>query len=189
MKSYFYICLSLFIGIKVYSQNNQCNCLENLNKTISKTEENYAGFPAKINPDTQGKYNGLIKNLRKKSSETDLAKECFYIIKDYVRFFDDKHFILSYNNDKDFDNKILDYNENYFNQKKLAPIEGIWTNPENTMKLAIQKTGKGIYKGIVIESKDSKFTKGFVYITLTSNGKQFIAKAYNSFITTDIPAK
>lgn len=189
MKSSFYIILLLFMGIKVYSQNNQCNCRENLNKTISKTEENYAGFPAKVNSKTQSKYDVLVRNLRQKSSKTDKAKECFYIIKDYIRFFEDKHFILSYNNNKDFDNENINYNEEYFNKNQLAPIEGIWTNPENTIKLAIQKTAKNTYKGIIIESTDSKFSKGFVYITLTISGKQFIAKEYNSFITTDIPAK
>lgn len=100
---------------------------------------------------------------------------------------------MSYSNENDYDKNTINYKEEYLKRRafsnKLNPVEGIWMNPDKTLKIGIQKFANGIYKVIVLESKDPKFTKGFVYMTLTANGKEFVARRYNSFITTDIPAK
>ena len=44
-------------------QGNACDCLANLNETIKKTEENYAGFPAKENAG----YHTLVGSLQSKA--------------------------------------------------------------------------------------------------------------------------
>jgi len=188
-----FLALFLSITLPAFSQDTNCNCLDNLNKTIEKTEENYAGFPAKVNNQNKPKYIQLLTELKQQAISESNSKKCYYIIKNYIRFFEDKHFILSYSNDKDYDNEMVNYKDDYFKKgialKNLKPIEGLWINPDSTLKMAIQKFPNNIYKGIIVESKDAKFSKGFVYLTLTSKGKDYVAKEYNSFITTDIPAK
>lgn len=48
----------------MFGQIKDCNCLENLNRTIQKTEENYAGYPAKVNAANSKKYTSLVQSLR-----------------------------------------------------------------------------------------------------------------------------
>lgn len=59
-------------------QGTSCDCLANLNETIKKTEENYAGFPKKVNTG----YHMLVKSLRSKAASEKDAKRCFYLIRD-----------------------------------------------------------------------------------------------------------
>lgn len=194
MKQFIYILTVLLIlSTGLFAQNGKCNCLENLNKLVAKTEENYAGFPVKVNNNTNTSYKELIKVLQQKTSNETNPKTCFYLLKEYVRFFKDKHFILSYSNDMDYDNEKITYSDTYFKNglalKKLSSIEGIWINADTSLKLAIQKFPNNIYKAIVVQSKDSKIPTGLVYLTLTPSKNGFVAKQFNSFITTNIPAK
>jgi len=183
----------MILSTELFSQDNQCNCLENLNKIVAKTEENYTGFPAKINEVNNTRYKELIKALQKKSLNETNPKTCFYLLKEYIRFFKDKHFILNYSNANDYDNEKITYSEKYFKKelakKGLSEIEGVWVNADTSLKLAVQKYPSNIFKAIVLESKDTKIPVGLVYFTLTPSKNGFIAKEFNSFITTDIPAK
>jgi hypothetical protein len=85
------------------------------------------------------------------------------------------------------------YSEDYFKDKisknQFSDVEGIWTNADTSLKLAIQRFSTNVFKGIVLESKDAKVPVGLVYFTLTATKNGFIAKEYNSFITTEVPAK
>lgn len=170
-----------------FSQTETCDCLANLSKIVQKTEENYAGFPTKKNAD----YALLVKALKQKAAGEIYPKKCFYILKTYIRFFKDKHFVLTYRNEKDFDNETITGVESYLetNKVKLSSLEGVWISADSSTKIGIKKTANGVFKGIVLESKDPKLPAGLVLITLTSNGKNYIAKEYNSFSTTDVPAK
>ncbi len=183
----------VFLSSISYSQTPECNCSKNLTTLIAKTEENYAGFPAKVNNGTNLSYKKLIRTIQKQAPGIQKPKDCFYLLKDYVRFFKDKHFILSYADDQDYDLEMVVYSEDYFkrkiSKKGLNKIEGIWISADASLKLAIQKSANDAFKGIVLESKDSKLPTGLVYVTLTPTKNGFIAKKYNSFITTDIPAK
>ncbi len=185
------ILVALFCS-NLFSQDT-CNCLQNLNTLIAKTEENYAGFPAKITASTKPLYNALVKKLRSKTDAITNPKTCFYFLAEYVKFFKDKHFVLRYNNAKDYDYEILKYNKSYLenkiNTKKLSTVEGIWINADTSLKLAIQRFGNNIYKAIVIESKNATIPTGLVYFTLKQSSRGFVAKEYNSFITTETPVK
>lgn len=109
-----------------YSQDTTCNCIANLYSTIKATEKNYAGFPSKVIPQTHARYKNLIAALRAKARSVQNSKQCFYILKDYVRFFRDKHFALSYRNEQDVDNEVMDPDESYFEagarKKRLAAL-------------------------------------------------------------------
>ncbi|MDZ4071604.1 MAG: S41 family peptidase [Sediminibacterium sp.] len=194
MKQTIYLLISLLLfSTDLFSQINNCNCLENLNQTVRKTEENYAGFPAKVNKNTQSAYQALVNSLEKKASKETNPKACFYLLKEYIRFFKDKHFMLRYINADDYDREMITFSDKYFQEKhlkkELSNVEGIWINADSSLKLAIQKTQPNIYKGIVIASKDPNIPIGLVYLTLSTSKNGFIAKEYNYFITTDIPAK
>ena len=194
MKQILYILIVLILlSTKLYSQHNKCNCAENLDKLVAKTEENYAGFPAKVNENTKPRYKELIKVLEKKTLNETNPKTCFYMLKEYVRFFKDKHFILSYSNVNDNDNEKITYSETYFKnglaKKRLSEIEGVWINADTSLRLAIKKFKSNIFKAIVIQSSDPRITTGLVYSTFTPSKNGFIAKEFNSFITTDVPAK
>jgi hypothetical protein len=162
------------------AQPEKCNCLENLNKTIQETEANYAGYPAKMNTN----YKLLVSDLQTKAATLTAPKKCYYIIREYVRFFKDKHFIISYTNTKDFDSVVTTYT-----RKPVLPIEGTWINPDSTTRITIQKSANGTFEAIKCESSTDSFPKGFVYFTLTPKGDQYIVKKYDSFVSTDFPAK
>lgn len=182
-----------FIAVSIFGQKANCDCLENLNKAIQKTEENYAGYPSKVIGKTFKEYNALVQSLKQKASKATNSKNCYYIIGDYVKFFKDKHFIFSYNNDKDFDSTVVAYSETYwengFANKALSPVEGVWTNPDSSVKIGILKSNGGIYNAIKIESNIDDLPPGFVYFTLTPKGNQYVVKEYNLFLSTPSPAR
>lgn len=175
------------------AQQDTCNCLDNLNRLVAKTEENYAGFPAKVTKKEQPAYKLLVQSLKARTAKVQSPKACYYLLKEYVRFFKDKHFILVYANEKDHDKEIINLTEaafkNYLRTNRIAPVEGIWINADASMKFAIKKTGINTFKAIVLESNDPGIQKGLVYVTFTVTPKGFLAKEYDSFITTDIPAR
>lgn len=178
---------------RLLAQEATCNCLENLEKLIAKTEENYAGFPQKVIPTTRANYQKLKQTLRAKTRPETSAKKCFFLLKEYVRFFADKHFSLMYTNDKDYDREMVSVSEASLKQRfatqKISGAEGIWVNPDGTLRLGIQRSPNGVFKAIVLESKDPKLPVGLVYFTLTPSPNGFIAKEYDGFLTTDTPAK
>lgn len=183
------IIIIVFPGL-LLAQQIPCKCLDNLNETIAKTEINYAGFPTKVNTKTKPAYENLISKLKKKAENESNAKNCFYLIKDYVRFFNDKHFSLTYLNNSDYDKEIVTIDESYF--KTLKPgndTQGIWTNPDSSIILGIKKYPNNEYKAIILKAKDKKLTKGLVYFTLKPHKKGYLLKQYNVFNSIDFYAQ
>lgn len=194
MNRLFYpILLWILVAAKVFAQQESCNCAENLNTIIKKTEENYAGFSDKVNNKTRSDYTKLVKELEKQASNETHPKKCFIILKAYVRFFRDKHFILGYANENDKDVEIISFSEEQFRaslaKKQKNAIEGIWMNADSTLTFAIQQFSKNLYKGIVLYSKDEKIPVGLVFMTLTPHKNEFILQQYDSYLSTDEPAK
>lgn len=173
------LCLQLSVST-AKGQSENCNCAENLNKTIQETEANYAGYPAKVNAG----YKQLVATLHAKAAAVTDPKKCYYLIRDYVRFFKDKHFIIAYANAKDFDSVVTGYRD-----QPISPIEGIWRNADSTVQIAIQRSANGTFEAIKYASSADTFPKGFVYFTLTPKGDQYVVKKYDAFLSTDIPAK
>lgn len=172
------------------AQQVSCNCLDNLNETIVKTEINYAGFPTKVDAKTKSDYDNLITSLRARAGNESNAKKCFYLIKDYIRFFKDKHFSLSYLNKNDYDNEKEDIDESYF--KILKPdnsVEGIWTNPDSSITLGIKKFPDNEYKAIILKAKDEKLPKGLVYFKLKPHKKGYLLQQYNVLNSIDFYAQ
>lgn len=180
----------LTFTLTAYSQKAlQCECLENLEMTIQKTEANYAGFPAKVNPKTRPSYEALVKNLRSRAAAEKGAKNCFYLIRDYVNFFRDKHFSFSYYNREDADSEQLDVHAQTFSGRQIVGVEGIWVNPDSSVKVGILQVSKGLFKAAVIESKDKNHRPGQVIFTLKQHPKGYVYTAFDSFASTQLYSK
>lgn len=171
------------------SQDRNCNCLENLNRLIEKTEENYAGFPTKVNQGTKAGYQELVKSVKSRASAVTRPEACYYLLKEYIRYFKDKHFILSYIGNKRPETEMVTLSEKAFREslsrKTADPIEGIWINPENTLKMAIRRKSANEFQGIVLESNDPAVPVGLVYFTFIKTAKGWIAEEFNAYLSTD----
>nr|WP_068886917.1 S41 family peptidase [Pedobacter panaciterrae] len=190
MKKLSVVIIILAFPYIMVAQQISCNCLDNLNEAIAKTEINYAGFPTKVNSKTKPDYENLITNIRAKAGNESNAKNCFYLLKDYVRFFKDKHFSLTYLNKTDNDNEIAAIDESYFKTLKSSTgVEGIWTNADSSVTLGIKKFNGNEYKAIILKAKDEKLPKGLVYFTLKPHKKGYLLQQYNVFNSIDFYAQ
>lgn len=181
----------LLYSAKLFAQTDTCNCSSNLQKLIYKTEENYAGFPVKVNTQTRTSYRQLINSLLAKAANESNPKACFVLLKEYVRFFKDKHFNLVYPIERGYE--MVQETEAGFKQslskKSLAAVEGVWVNADSSIKLGIRKHEESTFKAVVLASSDSKYPVGLVYFTLQTAKNGFVVKEHDRLIATDIPAK
>lgn len=178
-----------FVSAYSYGQE-KCSCPDNLEKTIQKVEENYAGFPDKVTQTNRSEYESLKQTLRHSATKSNEAGQCYTILKDYVNYFYDKHFRIEYY--AKLDSSVISIDENQirgqYEKSKKGTIEGIWKDVENT-EIAILKQGENAYKAVKLSSTKDAFPKGFVYFTLTQSGKNYHVKLYNRNISVTIPAK
>lgn len=192
-QSIYSLALLFLVTSEMHSQQYNCNCLDNLNKLIAKTEENYAGFPSKVNETTKPIYKNLIASLEKRTSSVTNPETCYYLLEEYVKYFRDKHFILAFLGNKNPESEIIPLAEKDFKNKfsvlKSNPIEGIWINPENTIKIAVRQKSDKHYQAIILESKDANLPVGLLYYTFIKTNKGWIAKEFNSYLSTDIVVK
>lgn len=189
------VILFLFLSgpLTLLGQARDCDCLENLNRAIQKTEENYAGFPTKVTAQNKNAYGRFVQSLTAKAAMLRDPKKCYAVISEYVSYFFDKHFVIAYIDEKDIDSSVVSFPADYWKKgvqnKSLLPVEGIWTNPDSSTTIGILKSGNGLFKAVKIDSKTDTFPRGFVYFTLTQQGSQFVVKEYNSFLSTSSPAR
>ena len=187
----FILIVAALLPLSAFSQATKCDCSANLAETIKKTELNYAGYPTKVNSKTAVNYRALVKSLTHKAAQESNTKRCFYLIKAYVRFFNDKHFSLTYLNPEDPDREILDPKlvVKALNKGKHHPLEGIWTNPDSTLSLAIKEFKGQQFKAIVISAKDENLSPGLVYFSLRPHAKGYLLKPYQVFNSVDFYAQ
>jgi hypothetical protein len=181
----------LLLSITATAQTPACNCRINLDTLIAKTERNYAGFPAKATAQNSNTYQVLKKKVQTKASGITQPKQCFYVLKEYVNFFYDRHFNLTYYNENDFDIEIIPVAETafrkQFNTQNRHALEGIWQNQDSSVTVGISKQANGTFKAIVLSSKNEKLQQGLVYMTITPGKRSYTVKYYNSFSSTDYP--
>ncbi|ACU63763.1 S41 family peptidase [Chitinophaga pinensis] len=186
--STFVVCC--FIVLNISAQNTSCNCLSNLDTVISNTSANYAGFPDKTSGNKTTAYHNMVNALHKRANGITDPVTCFAIIKDYVAWFKDRHFDFSYATDST-QWRLSTFNEAQLRKsllKKRQPLEGIWTNPDSTLQIAIRQTPSGNYEGIVIKSLDKKIPVGLVYCTINKTTRGYSYEKYN-YLTMDYPAQ
>lgn len=179
------LALTLFaIPSLLSAQETTCNCLKNFNETVAKTQGNYAGFPGKVNSKTIKSYNNLVFALKLKAEKESNPKRCFYLINEYIKYFKDKHFSLTYLYRNEAEKEVIIINENYFNHLNANDsnsLEGIWINPDSSITLGIKKFPGNEYKAIVLKSKDNNLPRGLIYFSLEPHQKGFLLRQYNVF--------
>lgn len=191
LSSFICVFFRLCTGHQVAAQQ-PCNCLANLDTTITKTELNYVGYPDMIARKLRPQYKKLVEKLRKQASNEADALRCFPLLKAYVSFFNDKHFDLEYSLT---DTTRFEYNQlsetafkRDFVTQKRDSLEGIWLNPDSTMKLAVHKVSPTTYQAVVLESREAKIKPGLVYYTFTKHKNELIFNRYD-WMTPDFPVR
>lgn len=184
-----FLLMALFLTFPSEAQQATCNCLENLDKLVVKTEANYAGYPAKVTALTQQTYRQLVTQLKKKAVGENNPKNCFYLLRQYVKFFRDKHFILSYRADQDIDSTVVPILDRPSISNNSQSFEGNWKNEQGNTTIKIQGDGKGGYQAVKLEGTADHYPRGFVYFFLYLKGNRWYVKEYNSFISTETPVK
>ena len=181
----------LFLSGKIIAQRT-CNCLENLDTLIKKTELNYVGYPDKVTKKSQSQYKQLIKKLRANAIKRSDPQKCFSILKEYVGFFYDKHFDLEYSVT---DTAAFEYSSltesgfvKTFANKKREAIEGLWISPDSSVKMAVYKVDATTYKAVIVQSSDNKLRTGLVYYTLTKDKDGYTFNRYD-WLTPDFPVR
>ncbi|MBP7555152.1 MAG: hypothetical protein KA821_02730 [Chitinophagaceae bacterium] len=175
------------------AQAPACNCSENLDTLIAKTELNYAGFPAKVNADTKAAYQQLKTRLKEKAVVSNTPVTCFPVLREYVKFFYDSHFQLSYYNEQDINAEYINLSvqetKDRLRKKGGTPPEGIWINQDSSLKVAVLLYPDKEYKAIVLESKNPKIQPGLVYMTIAAGKRGLTVKYHNGLSSTDYPIK
>jgi len=184
--------LLISLSSTMFSQDNTCNCLENLNLTIEKTETNYAGFPNKVTAQTKAVYQAMVTNLQKKAVKETDTKRCFSLISTYVTFFKDRHFDVAFSLHNEGDKVFSKLTESDYRkslQKNPARgIEGIWTNPDFSISIAVQKNGKETYQAVVIKSTVKEIPVGLVYANFNKTPEGY-SYSKHDFMTAPYPAR
>lgn len=181
-KSILFLLFSLILGPFLRAQS--CNCPDNLNAAITKIEANYAGFPVKTRGAAKQKvYQNLTTRLRTQASNASETAACYALLREYVRFFQDKHFTISRWKPESEWEKRPSVTEAQFKSQlsstELHPLEGIWINPDSTLKIGIQRSGAQTFQAIVLESKDSKLPTGLVYYQIQQDAKSFLVETHD----------
>ncbi|WP_256004853.1 S41 family peptidase [Pedobacter deserti] len=190
MKNLLILFFALLMQNAVWAQGTNCNCRENLDKIISKTESNYAGFPDKVNGSAEKKYAQLVVGLRSEATGISSAKTCYELLRRYIRFFEDKHFSLTYQPNGDDQPEMLSADAAYFNYTKQdTGPEGIWINPDSSLTLGVKRFPGQLYKAVVLRASDKNLKPGLVYFTLKPHAKGYLLQQYNVFTTTDMYAQ
>jgi hypothetical protein len=184
------VCLFIFFQ-KVEAREN-CNCIANLDTAIKKTELNYVGYPDMIARKLLPEYKKMVKKLRMNAANQSDPQKCFQILKEYVIFFNDKHFDIEYSV---LDTTTFKYNAltekaftSAFAHKKRDSIEGIWINPDSSMKLAVYQVNPVTYQGVILESTDAKLKPGLVYYIFKKDKNGFTFDRYD-WMTPDFPVR
>ncbi|MGN7204870.1 S41 family peptidase [Pedobacter sp. SAFR-022] len=188
----FYLIVCLLMFSQQVEAREQCNCLANLDTTIKKTELNYVGYPDMIARKLLPDYKKMVKKLRTNAAALSDPQKCFQILKEYVIFFNDKHFDIEYAVSDSTTFKYNRVNEKAFisaySEKKRDAIEGIWINPDSSMKLAVYKVDPETYQAVILESRDAKLKPGLVYYTFKKAKDGFTFDRYD-WMTPDFPVR
>lgn len=172
MKNLF-VMIAFMIIVPLYTQAQQCDCKQVLDKLITKIESDYPGFSVKTQEESL--YPGFKADLVLASRKADQAA-CRSILKKYVDFFKDPHLWVGENGASfSADNNIaatkLTIDIPLFQgdiQQSKDPYEGIWSN--ETYTLGVKKTGDKEYTGFVIRSPFDTWQPGDIKFRLYTDG-------------------
>ncbi|RYY55882.1 MAG: hypothetical protein EOO09_08725 [Chitinophagaceae bacterium] len=164
----------------------RCNCRENLDTLVRRTELDYAGFPAKVNPRNRRQYDVLVDRLSGLATRSSTTVTCYRLMEEYVHFFRDKHFILSLTGY--VEQKQVPATANKAAVNPAPPFAGTWLDADSSIKLEVSRTGPLSFVARVAWARDAKtMPAGMVYSLFRKKGDGWISERYDWFTSTHIP--
>lgn len=184
-------CVVLWATVSVvWAQPAPCHCPDNLQQLVASTEANYAGYPTKIRGAAHTRYQALLLQLRRQAATAATARQCYEVLKAYVRFFYDKHFVLSFawQAPEPPEQRPIEEWRRLLARAPAHSPEGIWQDADSSLQLAIRYTHADTLKAVVLWAADTSLRPGMRYATLSRRGTGWVAQEHHSLMTTDVPA-
>ncbi len=175
----------------------QSLCSRNFEETYEKVSRNYAGWGEKTaSTKDKKRLENLTKETREKVSNVNEASECYFIITDWLSFFEDGHLFINipnpYQRPEPEEEKAKRASQvpsmafkseeqfiNFLDKKKDLPeMVGIWETEDKNYRLGITQTGSGAFSAFLLEKKDELWTAGKTKFTLKESFKDNYAADY-----------
>jgi hypothetical protein len=182
----------LLIGITTKAQKDTCNCYQNLLQLISNTAADYAGYLPKTDVGQKATYLALKNDLLHQAQSITQPRTCFDLIKTYVHFFSDKHFVAYYYNPADPDSIVLPMPKLALLPKKAdedLPAASVWMLPDSSRKVLLLRQPDGSYKALKMASGTDNFPEGFVYFSMKRSGKLWLVEEADNNKSGHTPAR
>lgn len=165
-------------------------CARNFNMVQQKVADNYAGWEATVGTKTNKKFDSFTAKFKEKTEGITDPRECYFVIKDWLDYFEDEHLFLnllnpytSQSDSLELQNKVNSRERVTFkseeefisalkSQSSIDPISGVYETDDNTYKIGITPgLEPGSYKGFILEAPASSLWKeGMVKFTMQSLG-------------------
>jgi len=164
------VCFLYFVFGKVVAQ--PCTCHELLTGLITKVESNYAGYIHKVKEHKENKEYLLLKGQLTQKSNSTNYNDCYQLLSQYVRFFNDGHLFIieipritagqsdslsQYIKHFDLSEEKL---KDFVHQAKTDPLEGVWN--DKSQKIAILKNGINSFIGVTLENTNAQWKRGMI---------------------------
>ncbi len=192
---------SLFFGFIIFTtfqngnaQENNCDCLANLNYLVTTVKENYIGYRDKVTPAHQERLDYFTDSLRTEAQKVGMGN-CMPILWSYTYFFRDVHLqalLRRTSTNQDFirntfaGEEKIDWStqqlEQYFNNSKPKDwIEGIWEarNPTYTIAIIRQPSKTRDFAGFILQADSLFWMPGQIKIEIKKTGDVYKALNYS----------
>ena len=166
--------------ISLYSRNrNDCDCTIAVNEIISDIESNYPGFRSKVNFGKKSYYKKLKNKVIIQAMTTTNRESCFYIIENYIHFFQDNHIIFS---DRRTSPSAHSFSGTTI-KKRSGQLIGNWRRNSDSLLVSIVKGSDNNYEAYTLKPNGRL---GEIHFELIGNEHEFRIRNYNTPLTTDL---
>lgn len=165
------IILFPILSISIFSQD--CNCLEDFEYLVAKTEANYIGYYIKVTPQSKPDYEKFTSTHRQKAKVSS-NEECIFILREWLDYFKDYHLFIVENpkfteaEKQQFlvnapslsisESEIKTYLQK--NSKKLDSIEGLWFSKSEKYAIIADPKIKKRFIAVVLETQTQNWKSG-----------------------------
>ncbi|MFT4733136.1 MAG: hypothetical protein ACI9DJ_000113 [Algoriphagus sp.] len=194
----------LLSSVYTYAQQKkQSLCARNFEEVYQKTEDNYAGWNEKITDRKKKKFDALTARTIKKAAKIDKAEACYYVVNDWLAFFEDGHLFINIQSPfvktespKEIIKRASKVNKMSFKgeaafKKYLdknpaqSNVVGVWETEDKNYRVGVvADRKKGKYKGFLLSKRDELWSEGKVKFTLKEiSENKFDSKYYYADFT------
>ena len=179
----------VFVSIPLAVQAQAtCACSNDFVFVSNYLEHHYSGFATNVTPDNRQAYQAHKKQLTESASQPLNHFECLALLKEYTRFFKDRHLSISLNSaavliDESSSEAVRQFKESetFVQHERIAfdsatlwqrlanstdPVEGIYEDETYQVAVLNDPNQHRDYYGIITRSKTLLWEKGQVKLTL-----------------------